>query len=210
MTAFTPTPIDPDASQTLVHLQSGGEEQLTELFMRLRAHLRRMIEVRLDRRLHARVDASDIVQETFVRASRNLDAYLKSPTMHPVVWLRLIGKRVIAETHRKHFRERRTPSRELHLNDTADDSLVLQIADSLHSAGSQVVRRELIEQVRATVARLQESDREILEMRHMEALTLEEAANVLELSYDTAKKRYQRALKRFRKLSEADWSADES
>lgn len=203
MTAATPelADCDPNSSQILARLQAGGMQQLTELFMTLRAHLRNMIEVRLDRRLHARVDASDIVQETFVRASRNLETYLAAPGMHPVVWLRLIGKHILAETHRRNFRERRSPAREQNWEHDPDDPLVNRLADSMQSVRSAVEHRELVLSVRDKLKLLSESDREMLEMRHVEGLTLEEAAVSLEIQLEAAKKRYQRALKRFREIA---------
>jgi RNA polymerase sigma-70 factor (ECF subfamily) len=52
--------------------------------------------------------------------------------------------------------------------------------------------------VRAALARLAESDREVLLLRHLEQLSLAEIAAVLGLSEATAGKRHLRALERLR------------
>ncbi len=44
-------------------------------------------------------------------------------------------------------------------------------------------------------------DREIIDMRHVDELSMQEAANALDISLEAAKKRYQRALARFRELT---------
>lgn len=195
-------PDDSDASQILKRLQDGGQEELTQLFMKLRPQIRGMVESRLDRRLLSRVDASDIVQETFVRASQNFASYLNSPKVHPVVWLRLIGKHLIAETCRYHFRSKRTPDREQLVDDDGSDLLINKVADSMTSVGSVLDHAHMVQQVKSTLQQLAQIDREIIEMRHIEGLTLHEAADSLELSYETTKKRYFRAIKRFREYAE--------
>ena len=69
----------PDASQTIELLDRAGQgdaEAVNGLLEHHRTALRRMIELRLDRRVQQRVDASDVVQEVLVEASRRLSEYL--------------------------------------------------------------------------------------------------------------------------------------
>ena len=49
-----------------------------DLLERYRDYLRRMVACRLDRRLAARLDPSDIVQNTLADAARLMDGYLGS------------------------------------------------------------------------------------------------------------------------------------
>lgn len=186
------------SSNLLTRLQTGGQSELDLLFARTRQQIRAMIEKRLDRRILSRIDASDIVQETFVRASRGLQGYLQAPAMPPAIWLRIIGKQLVAETHRKHFRAKRTPNREQCRNSENSELLADVLSDSVRSAGSIVQQAELARIVRQRLAELPEIDREVLEMRHVDGLSMQEAAEALELGLEAAKKRYQRALKRFR------------
>ena len=64
-----------DSAEThrLLQLISRGEmEAFNELFARYHDDLRQQIELRLDRRLRARLDPSDVVQETQLDALRQL------------------------------------------------------------------------------------------------------------------------------------------
>jgi RNA polymerase sigma-70 factor, ECF subfamily len=191
---------DSSSSHLLTLLNQGGVRELTALFMRSRSHIRRLVESRLDKRLLARVDASDIVQETFLRATAGMDAYLKSPKVPPIVWLRLIGKHIVAETHRRHFRDKRSPDRENNWFQDGEDLLSQKLVDSMHSIGSWMARREIALKVRDAIKNLSDQDREIIEMRHLEELSIMESAMILELSLEATKKRYYRALTRFREL----------
>lgn len=184
-----------------MQLQLGGPEELTNLFSHLRPHLRKMVEIRLDRRLHSRVDASDIVQETYVRARQGLDAFLESPKMDPLTWLRLIGKHLIAEIHRHHFRSMRSPEREQHWEDNSSDLLINRIADSIHSFGAAIDQNQLLERVRTLMDQLSLNDREIIEMRHVDEMSMQQAAESLGITFEAAKKRHHRALSRFRELT---------
>jgi len=71
----------PDATETrccwkrVATKDAMAAERLWETY---RAPLRRMIELRLDRALGRRVDASDVVQDVLIRASQRLDEYLRS------------------------------------------------------------------------------------------------------------------------------------
>jgi len=187
-----------ESSRILQRLKVDGVEELSRLFMLHRPMIRNMVTARLHGRICARVDASDIVQETYIRASKSLGRYLESPGIHPVVWLRNISKQLLAESLRGHFRQKRTPQREEH------DTILEEIADSVSSAEDSLVRQELVQRVRTLMAELAPMDQEILEMRHSEGYSFREIADTLELKEDTAKKRYYRALSRFGALADDD------
>lgn len=178
-----------------------GPESLAEMFIGVRDHLKTMISDRLDRRLQKRVDASDIVQEVYLRAMQGLPVFLESANVHPVVWLRLIGKHLVAETHRRHFRAKRSPDREAPNVDDDNALVVNQIADSIQSVHSAIARDELVSKVRQMFTQMSDQDRDVLEMRHTEGMGLIEIAAVLGISLDAAKKRYYRALGRFREVA---------
>src|SRR5262245_31011002 len=62
-----------------------------------------MVELRLDPRLRARLDASDVLQEAFLDVARALDAYLADPMLLPLLWLRLQVGRRLTTLHREHL-----------------------------------------------------------------------------------------------------------
>ncbi len=198
-----PDQLGPDDSRVLSRLVEHRDAELSSLFIKVRDHLKGMVSARLDGRLVARVDSSDIVQEVYIRASRGLDTFLKSPNVHPYVWLRLICKQIVAETHERHYRAKRTPAREV--SGQSDQDLLLDfLVLSSPSVQTQLARAELQQQIRDRIASLASLDREILEMRHTEGLSMIQISQLLEISLDTAKKRYYRAVERFRNLVGAD------
>src|SRR5919109_4525199 len=90
--------------------QSGAVDRLLDVH---REPLRRMIDLRLDPALAARVDASDIVQDVLLEAHRRLQDYLRKPAMPFHLWLRHIAKDHIIDAHRhERLAQRRSVDRE--------------------------------------------------------------------------------------------------
>ena len=85
----------PDATQThelLEQAKNGDADAVDRLLAKHREPIRRMIDMRIDPAIVQRVDASDVVQEVLIEASRRLKDYLKSPAMPFHLWLRHIAK----------------------------------------------------------------------------------------------------------------------
>jgi RNA polymerase sigma-70 factor (ECF subfamily) len=61
-----------DSVDLIERARAGDQEALGALLARHRDRLRRMVEVRLDTRLQARVDASDVLQEAYVEVVERL------------------------------------------------------------------------------------------------------------------------------------------
>jgi RNA polymerase sigma-70 factor (ECF subfamily) len=194
----------------LVELAAAGRaDAVDELLARHRQRLRRMIAVRLDARLGTRVDPSDVVQETLFAAHRKLAAYLRNPVVPFHAWLRQLAWDRLNELHRFHFRERRSVDREQRwtpamLSDESALSLVGGLTSGRSTPGEQAVRYELLRRVREALARLRETDREILIMRHLEELSVQEVATILGIAEGTVKSRHFRALEKLKGLLHDD------
>src|SRR5215831_2940454 len=83
--------------------RSGDRQALNTLLTRHRDRLRRMVEMRLDTRLQARLDASDVVQEAYVEVAERLDEYLHDPKLPLFLWLRLVVGERLMKLHRHHL-----------------------------------------------------------------------------------------------------------
>jgi len=82
-----------DPRELLEHARQGEPAAFAELFARHREQVRQAVALRLDRRLAARVGVSDVLQETYLEASRRLADYLARPALPFDLWLRwLAGK----------------------------------------------------------------------------------------------------------------------
>jgi RNA polymerase sigma-70 factor (ECF subfamily) len=190
----------PDTEQLLDRAAAGDRSAREELLDRHRQRLKRMVAVRLDRRLAARLDPSDVVQETLADAARRLDDYLRERPMPYYPWLRRLALDRIDKAHRRHTARRRSVARE-EPPDLPNKSalklaerLLAPDADPAHAA----LRNERRQRVRALLDRLAATDREVLVLRFLERLSTAETAAVLGISPGAVRLRLMRALERLR------------
>lgn len=188
----------------LAQLQGGREQAVAELFGRYRDKLQRMIAFRLDSRIVGKVDEEDILQDAFMETVRRMQDYLDQPSVPFFVWLRQIANQILIDTHRRYVDARmRDVNLEVSLerggtSDTSSSGLIAQLADSLTSPSQCAVRAETIAELRHALDRLEEIDREVLVLRHLEELSNHEVAQVLGIDKYAASKRYLRALDRLK------------
>src|SRR5260370_37321667 len=83
--------VTPDSAETqdlLRRARAGDQTAFDRLFAEHRPQLRRFVELRLDPKLRARIDASDVVQETQMEGLGRLADYLQRQPMPFPLWLR--------------------------------------------------------------------------------------------------------------------------
>src|SRR5262245_46453414 len=106
-------PLGADTDQLLAEASRGHADARGRLLERHRARLRRMVAVRLDRRIAARVDPSDIVQDALAEAAAQLDQYMCERPMPFYPWLRRLACLRLADANRRHVAAgRRSVNRE--------------------------------------------------------------------------------------------------
>jgi RNA polymerase sigma-70 factor (ECF subfamily) len=198
-----------DTEHLLRRAANGDDEARAQLLERYRRRLRRMVVARFDPRLAARVDPSDVVQETLAEAAARLDSYLQERPLPFYPWLRQMAHRRLIHLHRLHVRaRRRTVTREEAPAGLPDRS-ALALAERLfgrHSSPSADLRRqERRDRVRAALAALPEQDREVLVLRILEGLPTREAAAILGISEVAVRSRQVRALERLKALLGPDF-----
>lgn len=190
--------------EVIEQLRDGGEEAVAELFARYRDKLLRIVALRLDARLLSKVDCDDILQEAYVTASRRVGDYLERPSVPVFVWLRQVTTQVLIDTHRRYLDTQMRDVRQELTHPLAGgqpgDSICLvnHLADSLTSPSQCAVRQELLAGMRVALKQLGDMDREVLMLRHLEELSNNEVAEILEIDKYAASKRYLRALARLR------------
>jgi RNA polymerase sigma-70 factor (ECF subfamily) len=197
----------PDETQELLKKAEGGNSQaVNDLFERHRGAVRRMLHNRLDKAIAQRVDASDIVQDVLIEANRRLSEYMKDPSMPFHVWLRCLARDHLITAQRRHRgAQKRSVDKERAINQPAyADHSSADLASMLAAKGltpaADAIRRELQRRFEESLEQLNEVDREIIVMRHVEQLTNQEVANALELSEPAAGMRYLRALRRLKDI----------
>jgi RNA polymerase sigma-70 factor (ECF subfamily) len=195
--------------EVLIRAGKGDSQALGEAFGRHRERLRRMVQLRMDRRLQGRLDPSDVLQEAYLEFSRSLVDYLRNPDVPFFVWLRFITGRKLQALHRKHLGTKiREAGREISLNQDAlpqasSLTLAAQLLGRFTSPSEAAGRAELQLRVQEALNSLEPLDRELLALRHFEQLTNSEAAQILEIGEAAASSRFIRALKRLKKILES-------
>jgi RNA polymerase sigma-70 factor (ECF subfamily) len=193
-----------DVRDIYEQLRGGGRGALAALFNRYRDRLRRMVMLRMDDRLRARVDASDVLQEAYLDVERDLDAYLADPRLPPLLWLRIHVGRRLAQVHRQHVgTQMRDAGLEISLYrgalpEASSAALASMLLGRLTSPTEAARRAERLLQVQEALNSLDPIDREVLALRHFEQLGRAEAAQVLGITQEAGAKRYFRALKRLK------------
>jgi RNA polymerase sigma-70 factor (ECF subfamily) len=195
---------DADTEHLLDRAAAGDAGARDGLLARHRDRLRRMVAVRADPRLAARVDPSDVVQDTLAEAAGKLDGFLRTRPLPFYPWLRRLALERLAALHRRHVQaRRRSVTREAARMDLPDGS-AFELADRLFarqsSPSARLQRQELQVRVRSALAALREADREVLVLRHLEGLPAKEIAAVLGTSEGAVHTRHVRALQRLRAL----------
>jgi RNA polymerase sigma-70 factor (ECF subfamily) len=196
----------PDSQELIARARAGDRGALEVLFTRHRDRLRRMVEMRLDARLQARLDASDVLQEAYVEVIERLDDYLRDPKLPLFLWLRLVVGEQLVRLHRQHLGTKmRDAGQEVSLFRGAlpaasSAALAAQLLGKHTSPTQAALRAERILRLQEALNTLDALDREILSLRHFEDLTAAEAAQVLGVSESAAAKRYILALKRLREV----------
>ncbi|MDA8744673.1 sigma-70 family RNA polymerase sigma factor [Rubripirellula amarantea] len=201
-------PSDDKTETLLAAARSGDEDAVNKLLERHRGPIRRLVEMRLDRKVQRRVDVSDVVQDVMLEANNRLTKYLDDPAMAFHLWLRQIAWDRIIDTYRRHrVSAKRNMDREQPMsvptgNDQSTMELAVQLCDPALTPAAAATQREIASKVEAVIEMLPDQDREIILMRHYEHLTNIEIAQVLDLNPPAASMRYLRAVRRLRELLE--------
>ena len=187
----------------------GDRDALAGVFAAHRDRLWRIVNFRIDPRLRGRVDADDVLQETYLNAERRIAHVIQDAPDGMFVWFRMIVTQTLAEIHRRHLGvQRRDPMREQSLNagwsaDATSFSISSHLFGHLTSPSQAALRKELSEQLEFALGSMEELDREVLAMRHFEELSNRETANALGLTEQAASARYVRALTRLQHVLKA-------
>jgi RNA polymerase sigma-70 factor, ECF subfamily len=192
-----------ETEQLLNRAGQGDAMARQQLLALHRDKLRRMVALRLDRRMSARVDPSDIVQESLAEAHQHFSEYLRDRPLPFYAWLRQFAWERVAKQYERHVRARRRSVTREEVPNLPDESvaqLARRLIASATSPSRGLLREELRERVRVALGCLKPHDREVLVLRYLEGLSNAETAAVLGLAESTAGMRHLRALERLRAL----------
>jgi RNA polymerase sigma-70 factor (ECF subfamily) len=192
-------------SRLLAAAAAGDRDALAQLLKRHHRWLLSFAAARLDRRITARVDASDVVQETEAEVCARLDDYLRRRPVSFRTWMLKTAYDRIGKLKRQHvLAERRSVLHEVPLEEKSSLQLADRLAAAHDAPWERIAREDLARRVRLALARLSEADREVLLLRHIEGLDNQEIGFMLDLAPKTVSKRHGRALLRLHAELAAD------
>jgi RNA polymerase sigma-70 factor (ECF subfamily) len=147
-----------------------------------RDYLRLLTRVQLSLRLQAKVDASDIVQQTLLEAHRCRDQFRGQSEAERLAWLRAILANVLAATARRFSAESRDLGRERSLEaevDLSSSRLECLLAADQTSPSERAVRGEDLLRLAHAMTCLLPDQRQVVEMHHLKGLPLAEVAALM-------------------------------
>lgn len=149
----------------------------------LRHHVSLLAQVRTDlsARLRAYLDPEDVLQEVYLAALDGLDSFRGDGPDELCHWLHTIARNKVAEVHRRFLDTgKRDVRHERHsyagpLSHTAA-SLSAALQAHMTTAAGCAVRQEGLDALAAALAVLPTHYREVLELRYLQGLSVEETA----------------------------------
>jgi RNA polymerase sigma-70 factor (ECF subfamily) len=194
-----------DSKQLLAGARAGDSDSLGWLLEIYRNYLHLLASAQLNERLRSRVNPSDLVQETFLRASRHFGEFCGSSEQEWLGWLRTILRRsLLTMVHRQVVARKRSVLREISLQELAIRSgpeasgWTSQIVSPGSSPSAPARRQELSCLLAERLSRLPGPYREVLVLRHLEGLSFSEVAERMRRPPGAVRVLWLRALERLR------------
>ena len=188
---------------SLFQARQGSEVARRQLLHTYRNYLKLLARLRIGHALQAKLDESDLVQETLLYAWRTFESFRGQTEAELMEWLRSI----LASTTAGHLRHYRTAKRDLtlerqlqHQFDQSSQLLDGALLDRGASPSQDAVRRERARQLADAIEQLSPEHREVIILRHLQGLTFVQIADRLGQSANSIQKVWARALVKLHEL----------
>jgi RNA polymerase sigma-70 factor (ECF subfamily) len=160
----------------------GDRDALGRLLEAQRAELHRLAERQLGARVAVRVDASDVIQQTFLEAYRTFPQFAGQDTPELIAWLQQILNHKVAGAIRDHALLQKRPvgrERSLDASRGGETPLKQDLDAHLSSPSQKAIRGEEAERLARALAVLPDTQREAVRLRHLEGWALTDIARHL-------------------------------
>lgn len=155
---------------------------MSEQLERYRPYLELLARMRLDPRFQAKIDASDVVQQTLLQAHQAWSGYRGESEAELMAWLRQILARHLAHVARDLGRDKRDIAREQPIHTQLDQSsaqLAGWLASQESSPSQRAVRNEDFTRLATALRRLNDAQRAAVELHYWHGWTIAEIATHL-------------------------------
>jgi RNA polymerase sigma-70 factor (ECF subfamily) len=170
---------------------------------RYRDYLRLLARFHIDPRLKGKLDASDVVQQTLLRAHEKKGQFRGRSEAELVGWLRKILANSLAEAARRFGTEGRNITRERSLEAGLEESVArmdVWLAADQSSPSQQAVRYERLLHLADALAQLPSDQQRAVELHHLHNWSVAEVADFMERTKPAVMGLLFRGLKRLREL----------
>jgi RNA polymerase sigma-70 factor, ECF subfamily len=186
--------------------RDGSRAAMEDLLALYRGHLTVLAEAAIGPRLQSKVDASDVAQETLLKAHSGFPEFRGTTEAEWVVWLRRVLARVVVD-HVRRFAgtEGRRVSRERSIEDALERSAAALrevLPGDLTSPSMAASKRESGAALADALAALEPEHRRVIVLRTLEEREWADVAANMERTPDAARMLWARALTRLRPLLE--------
>jgi RNA polymerase sigma-70 factor (ECF subfamily) len=172
-------------------------DELGALLEGCRQYLALVAEAEVGADLRAKIGVSDLVQETFLEAQKDIGRFHGASRDELLAWLREILRHRLSRLYAKYrHTEKRNLAREWHPRQTSRDFLEQLFDSDQTSPSGCAVRTEKIKLVRQAIARLPMNARKVVLLRYRDRMSFGEIATKLGRSPDAVRMMWHRAVDR--------------
>jgi RNA polymerase sigma-70 factor (ECF subfamily) len=170
---------------------------------RYRDYLLLLARLQIDARLQGKVDASDVVQQTLLKAHQKRDQFRGRTAEEHAAWLRVILVHALADAARKYGQGIIGRERSLEVSlEESSQRLEQWLADSQPSPGQGLDRHERLLRLAEALTHLPEEQRRTVELRHLHGLPVAEISRQMGRSTAAVAGLLQRGLRALRGMLE--------
>ena len=189
------TDADSAIRELLARARTGDQAALGDLLEKYRGQLWNLAEHLLDDRAAARIDASDLVQQTCLSVHKQIAEFDGKDPAQFAAWLRQIHERNVRNAVRDQLHAgKRDITREERLADR-------DVHAAGHATPSQhAVRNEESARLAKAIAQLPDDEREALRRRYLEGESLAEVGTAMGLTKDALVWLMKRAMKNVKRI----------
>jgi RNA polymerase sigma-70 factor (ECF subfamily) len=170
-----------------------------------RDYLRLLARLQLPPVLRSRIDPSDVVQDTLLKAHQKVDQFRGHTEAELAVWLRRILLNHLSEALRKlgPTAQSRPPEQSLEKSLEQSSARLEAWLEADHSSPSeQAIRHEELLRLSQALGQLPESQRTALELKHLQSWSVEAIGHEMGLSKSAVGGLLRRGMKKLRELME--------